>query len=949
MRIAGWRVDGYGVLADHRVDALPPGLSVVHGPNEAGKSTLLDFVRNVLFGFPDRRHSRPAREPLRGGRHGGALFLTDSAGLGWTVERHAGADLVVTGPHGATSGAPELARLLGGVDASVFASVFAFDLDELASLRSLERDEVRDLVFSAGVLGAGRSATRALRALADRQAALVRPRQQDAVANRLRRRIDQVDADLRTLKAGAAHYPERAEKCARLREGASDALRDADDIRRRRDDLVLLERCWPVWLALATADRDAGLTAPRTARDGAVLARAPDIERLARDRSGHVQRVSRARALRTRVERLEREIGEALGALGPGVDAERVRAVPVTDEVRAEAKRLATDEVGRRARTTSAREEIEAATGRLAAARRAHEAATAEGDPGARAGELERRVRTLRELGDLVGERDRILAERAASEQAWFRARVEAGGHHGGRGLQRAVAAALVLIAGATAAAAVPAHGRSTALAATLVAVAVALLALAGVVIAASRRRDAAAAADDRPPDPPAGSVDPERLGARIAELAGDLELAAAPSPAEVLAASRRADMSLATRRRLDELEGAIADAQAEVERVAARLDAEQRAAACDADEVATLAVSFGLPQGPLDAATLDRALATLGEVARMRRERDALRDEIAPLTREIGTHEAQVDALAAELESAGPADTAPLPDVERTALVDALAAELARVAARESRREALARDAAEARAELTRSRGSGDHADALRAELALGELATWATERGELDARLAAAVDRHEALLTSWRDAERDLEDLGRSDAIAALELERAGLAAELESSLEEYVVAGLARRLLDQTLRRYERERQPAVVARAAELFRTVTAGRYVELVARAETAGGRSQGISAIAESGAVVDAAALSRGTAEQLYLCLRLALASSFASGATALPVVLDDVLVNFDPARAAAVARAVAEVAATHQVIAFTCHPHIVELLRAAAPDARIVDLPRSG
>jgi len=949
VRIAGWRVDGYGVLADHRVDALPPGLSVVHGPNEAGKSTLLDFVRNVLFGFPDRRHSRPAREPLRGGRHGGALFLTDSAGLGWTVERHAGADLVVTGPHGATSGAPELARLLGGVDASVFASVFAFDLDELASLRSLERDEVRDLVFSAGVLGAGRSATRALRALAERQAALVRPRQQDAVANRLRRRIDQVDAELRTLKAGAAHYPERAEQCARLREGARDALRDADDIRRRRDDLVLLERCWPVWLALATADRDAGLTAPRTARDEAVLARAPDIERLARHRSGHEQRVARERALRTRVERLEREIGEALGALGPGVDAERVRAVPVTDEARAEAARLATEEVGRRARITSAREEIEAATGRLAAARRAHEAAAAEGDPGARAGELERRVRALGEVGDLVDERDRILAERAAAEQARFRARVEAGGHHGGRGLQRAVAVALVLIAGATAAAAVSAHGRSTALAATLVAVAVALVALAGVVIAASRRRDAAAAADDRPPDPPAEGVDPARLGARIAELAGDLELAVAPSPAEVLAASRRAEKDLATRSRLDALEGAIADAQAEVERVAARLDAEQRAAAREADAVATLAASFGLPQRPPDAATLDRALATLGEVARMRRECDALRDEIAPLTREIAAHEAQVDAVAAELESAGTADTAPLPDVERTALVDALAAELARVAARESRREALARDAAEARAELTRSLGSGDHADALRAELALGELATWATERGELDARLAAAVDRHEALLTSWRDAERDLEDLGRSDAIAALELERASLAAELESSLEEYVVAGLARRLLDQTLRRYERERQPAVVARAAELFRTVTAGRYVELVARAEPDGGRSQGISAIAESGAVVDAAALSRGTAEQLYLCLRLALASSFASGATALPVVLDDVLVNFDPARAAAVARAVAEVAATHQVIAFTCHPHIVELLRAAAPDARIVDLPRSG
>jgi hypothetical protein len=40
MRIDGWRVDGFGVFAGASVDDLPPGLTVVSGPNEAGKSTL---------------------------------------------------------------------------------------------------------------------------------------------------------------------------------------------------------------------------------------------------------------------------------------------------------------------------------------------------------------------------------------------------------------------------------------------------------------------------------------------------------------------------------------------------------------------------------------------------------------------------------------------------------------------------------------------------------------------------------------------------------------------------------------------------------------------------------------------------------------------------------------------------------------------------------------------
>jgi len=101
--------------------------------------------------------------------------------------------------------------------------------------------------------------------------------------------------------------------------------------------------------------------------------------------------------------------------------------------------------------------------------------------------------------------------------------------------------------------------------------------------------------------------------------------------------------------------------------------------------------------------------------------------------------------------------------------------------------------------------------------------------------------------------------------------------------------------------------------------------------------------------VSSGGQRLDAGLLSRGTVEQLYLCLRLALAESYAERAVALPIVLDDVLVNFDPRRSAAMAGVIAEVAARHQVIAFTCHPHAADLLRqaavSAASPARLVEL----
>ena len=56
-------------------------------------------------------------------------------------------------------------------------------------------------------------------------------------------------------------------------------------------------------------------------------------------------------------------------------------------------------------------------------------------------------------------------------------------------------------------------------------------------------------------------------------------------------------------------------------------------------------------------------------------------------------------------------------------------------------------------------------------------------------------------------------------------------------------------------------------------------------------------------------------------------------------------MIVDDVLVNFDPERAARAAEAFALLAQTHQVLVFTCHPTTVAQVLAAAPDARVINL----
>jgi hypothetical protein len=88
--------------------------------------------------------------------------------------------------------------------------------------------------------------------------------------------------------------------------------------------------------------------------------------------------------------------------------------------------------------------------------------------------------------------------------------------------------------------------------------------------------------------------------------------------------------------------------------------------------------------------------------------------------------------------------------------------------------------------------------------------------------------------------------------------------------------------------------------------------------------------------------------LSRGTREAVFIALRLALVTSFARRGTTLPLVLDDVLVNFDSGRVRLAAEVLCDFARSgHQIIMFTCHEHITDIFEDAKADIRV--LPHRG
>ena len=76
-----------------------------------------------------------------------------------------------------------------------------------------------------------------------------------------------------------------------------------------------------------------------------------------------------------------------------------------------------------------------------------------------------------------------------------------------------------------------------------------------------------------------------------------------------------------------------------------------------------------------------------------------------------------------------------------------------------------------------------------------------------------------------------------------------------------------------------------------------------------------------------------------------YLALRIALLECAPEVGTAVPVLADDILVNFDDDRRAGAARALAELAQSRQVIVFTCHKEVVSTFTEQAQNVHVLDI----
>lgn len=1043
MYLARIHINGYGIFSNYDLPGEADGegfsqnLSVVVGPNESGKTTLLSFIRALLFGFSDGRSGENPYPPAAGGKHGGLITLVGRQGERYTVERSPGprgGAVRVMMPDGSVGGVSELEALLGHASRELFRNVFAFGLPELQDFETLTSEEVSARIYSAG-LGVGRLSINEIEASLEKMRGelFTTDRATSKQITILLNECAQIRHRLQEIGDQAARYGDLGNELRSLEDRLADLRRSRADRRVALDHCDNLLRAWESWTEVQGAkEKLSKLPAiERFPADGltrleVILGRAraekENVGRAQADLDGQQKELSAINVDRVLLERgpevvsLERglakyvsarddlpkreaelkgqieELNHSLCDLGPGWDEQRVLAadtsIAARDTVREHGAALAE----RQQKLHDAALAAGQASERLEDAKRElryHED-NLKGTPEPRdrdKASLEARLRFARSLlAGLADHRTRLqerdgLIERRDDKKA-HAARMERRLSSDAETLRLPLVITILLLL-------VPIFGWL-------------VLYYLWRVSLRLREQRAHLESDLRETETELKDIvdklavmenDIKKERERLHSIATNAGFEIIPSAGETAELINRLDDELAGLGAWLTASGKAKEARElslEAERVSenaqrAKGQAEEDLGQAEKEWAAWLQrVGFDASCLPATALELlsrvESAREKVGSIVRARERLAAIGDSlkeyedaangvleaIGDRAQERSQFPAVVDRLIDRFRKAESENehlqqlqrVIAEKTIERDAFQEALKStekDLDQLlsdggadgeqAFRE--RERIFNEIGQLNTVIQRSTrvleqiaGRREALEAFMSELEAADPGQLRERRSQAEEELLAVEAEVDGAKDKASRIGQQIDDLERTEEASSLRLNLGVLQEKLQVKARQWVALTIGQTLLREARARYERERKPAVVQQGQYFFSMITRDRYPRLISppgetriQLEDRAGRRKALTE------------LSRGTAEQLYLALRFGLVKEFSRRSESLPVVMDDILVNFDPERASEAAGAIAELANDNQVIVFTCHPETADLLKAQSTQSLVIKL----
>jgi len=973
MIIKELHIDGFGIFHDHRITGLNKGMEVLYGANEAGKSTLLDFIRMTLMGYPIPKDER--RPPLKGGNHGGSIFFDDKTGRPWEIRRtgtnhNAPPTLIDQTTLEEFRDPLQFDKIFSNANSEIFENIYAIGLSELFKINSIDKSGMKDRIYSLGTGIAGLD-LRALESDLNKKSRALYLSRGSRIISNLVSDLNELEGKLRQMDAGVERYDEIYRQLDDLKEksdGFSKEIqridRDLEQLRARSDVYQNFIDLEDARKKLATfdgfqempdgevenirsiqqrlEDRKKQLSASqklleqlrhsldKVKTDENLLKFLPKKSWLERSIPEYESRMAQAKREKDEISRVKEERDALLNRLGEGYSSDLLSRFNQFDGLRNKGEEVH-KKLEQLDRSIALKKE------RLEDRKRAvREIQT-----------TVEQLQTQRDAGDIATEEDAETGrKKLADMEVQFKELISAPASQVHLPTLLRIGALVVAIIAAVGAVLL----RETHLWFTILGILGAVVIFVLVLVSWKR----GGKGNDKP--------DLNDLQAEINQLKAQLEsyqkikaaIEEKSRERERLVSLKKEEESRVAQdeKSREELEGEWvefltglglpsglrpsaagdfcerAKSFQDLERkqkTAETAQAELQKKIDDFEVEIRKMISVGDAESVADAAR--RLSNQLEEQEKKQSEKTSLSEGLERENRDKATLEKEIDKLKGERD--------PLFEKYRIGSVE----EFPEFLNKQSEYREAVNQQNEARRSIESRCGKN------RFEEVVADLKEL--EPPEIKRRISELEDRKKE-----RDRERaeinqsigklsdDAKKLIDSEEQATLLEEREVKRAALADAYREWMSIRLAERVISHCKSKYQETRQPAVIQRTAEIFSAITSGRYGNIQVSVD-----DEALIVFGEGNTRKTVDELSRGTREQLLLSLRMGLIDQYeASGAEPLPVVLDDVLVNFDKVRATETARQLTSFAQDRQVLLFTCHKYIAELMEAEGVRVRSVE-----
>ena len=180
-------------------------------------------------------------------------------------------------------------------------------------------------------------------------------------------------------------------------------------------------------------------------------------------------------------------------------------------------------------------------------------------------------------------------------------------------------------------------------------------------------------------------------------------------------------------------------------------------------------------------------------------------------------------------------------------------------------------------------------------------------------------------------------------SRSLNEIEEERAALARRVDTLAWELDAASYAATVIEAVARDTHARVAPKLAKAASEFLSDITGGVYGELlISRELEITVRIPQTARLAERPEL----SLSKGTVDQVYFALRLAMVQALSESAERIPMLLDDPFANYDNARLERALRLLMQMSDKNQILLFTCRDDVRRAARAVG--ATVMELDRT-